>query len=108
MEITQKTINGTLVVTPEGRIDSVTAEAFQATLLPILDGVTAIAIDGSRLAYVSSAGLRVFLMAAKTMKTKGGTLAICALPPAVEEVFTISGFSKIIPIHPDLEAVVAV
>lgn len=92
---------------PEGRIDSVTAEAFQASLLPILEGVAAIAIDGSKLAYVSSAGLRVFLMAAKTMKTKGGTLAICGLPPSVEEVFVISGFSKIIPIHADLDAVVS-
>lgn len=105
MEITHKNINGTLVVMPEGRIDSVTAEAFQAGLLPFLEEVTSIAIDGSRLAYVSSAGLRVFLMAAKTMKTKGGTLAICALPPTVEEVFIVSGFSKIIPIHPSLDAV---
>lgn len=107
MEITQHNINGTLVVTPEGRIDSVTAESFQAALLPFLEDVTAIAIDGSKLAYVSSAGLRVFLMAAKTMKTKGGTIAVCGLPPTVEEVFVISGFSKIIPLHPDLDAAIA-
>ncbi|GGZ88219.1 STAS domain-containing protein [Novosphingobium arvoryzae] len=107
MEIVSTNINGTLVVMPEGRIDSVTAESFQTALLPFLEDVTAIAIDGSKLSYVSSAGLRVFLMAAKSMKSKGGTLALFGLVPTVEEVFVISGFSKIIPIHPDLDCALA-
>ncbi len=107
MEITHETIGDKLVVRPEGRLDSLTAPAFEAGLVPLVDRAGVVVIECSKLTYVSSAGLRVFLTAAKTAKSKGGKIVLCALAPGVQEVFTVSGFSKIIDMHPTLDAALA-
>ena len=104
MDITQETIGDKLVVSPEGRIDSLTSPAFEAALLPLVDRAGLVVIDCSKLTYVSSAGLRVFLTAAKTAKTKGGKIVLCSLTQGVQEVFTVSGFSKIIDMHATRDA----
>ena len=104
MDITQETIGDKLVVSPEGRIDSLTSPAFEAALLPLVDRSGLVVIDCSKLTYVSSAGLRVFLTAAKTAKTKGGKIVLCSLTQGVQEVFTVSGFSKIIDMHATRDA----
>lgn len=64
-------------------------------------------IDLRELVYVSSAGLRVILMAAKRVRAKGGRIALCGLQPQVAEVFEISGFGAIVPIHADRESALA-
>lgn len=107
MEITHETIGDKLVVRPEGRIDSLTSPAFEAALLPLVDGARTVAIDCAKITYVSSAGLRVFLTAAKTAKSKGGKLVLAALAQGVQEVFVVSGFSKIIDMYPTVDAAVA-
>ena len=48
--------------------------------------------------YISSAGLRVLLAAAKQLKTTNGELRLCNLNEVVQEVFAISGFDMILPI----------
>jgi anti-anti-sigma factor len=55
-------------------------------------------LDMVGLSYISSAGLRIVLQAAKQMKTKGGRLALCSLKEQIKEVFDISGFSGILDI----------
>jgi anti-anti-sigma factor len=60
--------------------------------------VNSIDIDLSELDYVSSAGLRVLLVAAKAAKAKGGKVTLLSPKPATVEVLKISGFDKIIPI----------
>ena len=107
MEITHETIGDKLVVRPEGRIDSLTSPAFETALMPLLSSAGLVVIDCSKLTYVSSAGLRVFLVAAKTAKSKGGKIVLCSLTQGVQEVFTVSGFSKIIDMHPTLDAALA-
>jgi anti-anti-sigma factor len=104
MEITNETVGNALVVRPEGRVDSLTSPAFEAALLPLVDRAGPVVIDCAKLTYVSSAGLRVFLTAAKAAKSKGGKIVLCSLAPGVQEVFTVSGFSKIIEMHPSLDA----
>jgi anti-anti-sigma factor len=103
MEITTETNGDALIVRPEGRIDSITSREFEAQLMPHCDRAGPVVIDCSKLTYVSSAGLRVFLMAAKKAKASGGKIVICCLTQGVEEVFVVSGFSKIIEMHKTLE-----
>jgi anti-anti-sigma regulatory factor len=43
----------------------------------------------------------VFLLAARSAQRAGVSFALCALMPAVREVFDLSGFSRIIAVHPD-------
>ncbi|MEO8329077.1 MAG: STAS domain-containing protein, partial [Candidatus Nanopelagicales bacterium] len=50
--------------------------------------------------YISSAGLRVLLGAAKKLRASGGTLGMFGLNQSVREVFDISGFSAILSVYP--------
>ena len=43
--------------------------------------------------YISSAGLRCFMLAAKQARTQGGTIVIAAMQPIVKEIFEISRFT---------------
>lgn len=88
----------------EGRLDTVTAPQFDQALQAHTDGPTRLLIDLAQVQYVSSAGLRVFLMAAKKLQKTGGSLVICAMSPAVREVFDIAGFSRMLRIEADQAA----
>ncbi|MBS0396303.1 MAG: STAS domain-containing protein [Proteobacteria bacterium] len=97
------------VVVPVGRLDFAASTAFQAEVERVLaaGGPGALLLDCAGLDYVSSAGLRVFLIAAKGCQRGGRVLALCALQPAVREVFDLSGFSRLFAIHPDRAAALA-
>ena len=56
-------------------------------------------VDFSRLDFISSAGIRVFLLAAKALRAVNGTLVLCAMKNHVREVFRVSGCYRIIPIE---------
>ena len=85
---------------PRGRIDSATGPAFEKDVLLQIDGgQRRLLLDFADLVYISSAGLRIVLIAAKRMKMVGGKLALCSLNPQIAEVFEISGFSRILDIH---------
>ena len=96
MKIDFTKLNGTLRVTLEGRLDTTTAPEFESFLSAQYDGTDALIIDCEKLAYVSSAGLRVLLGAQK--KTKGAMklVSVCEL---VMEVFEMTGFADILVIE---------
>jgi anti-anti-sigma factor len=96
------------VIKPQGRLDSSTGPALEAELVAIIEsGVKRLVLDFSGLIYISSAGLRVILLAAKRMKASNGRLALCSLNPQITEVFKISGFDAIIDIQPSLDSAMA-
>ena len=96
MDLTPRRLADTLVLAPGGRIDHLNAKAFEAALIPHLEGCAAekdrVVLDLSRLEYISSAGLRVIMLAAKQTKAQGGTLAVAGLQPVVKEIFSIARF----------------
>jgi anti-anti-sigma factor len=88
------------VIKPKGRLDSSTGPALEAELVSVIDGgARSLLLDFSELLYISSAGLRVVLLAAKRLKASNGRLALCSLNSQIAEVFKISGFDAIIDIH---------
>lgn len=94
-----------LVLNPLGRIDGTNAKAFEEAMLGRIDaGDSKILMNFEGINYISSAGLRVLLMAAKRSSQSGGQLALCAVQDHIQEVFTFSGFADIIPIHDDRPA----
>jgi anti-anti-sigma factor len=96
------------ILSPVGRLDSHTAPGFeQEVLAAVAGGTTHMLIDFSNVQYISSAGLRIVLIAAKKMKAAGGKLALCELSDAIAEVFKISGFSSILDIHADQASALA-
>ena len=90
----------TLVAKAEGRIDGTNARQFQDDLDSVIEeGDRAVILNFQDLMYISSAGIRVVLMTAKTLQRREARFALCSLSEPVREIFEVSGFDKIIPIH---------
>jgi anti-anti-sigma factor len=96
MQITAIKSGAATVASFDGRLDAVTAAEAEKTLLGMLHDGSVVA-DLERVGYMSSAGLRLLLKAAKLAKSNGVSFSVCASQPAVREVFEISGFDKVIP-----------
>ena len=108
MEISTRTSNDIHIVAISGSLDSTTSPDAQKALDAVLAGATKVALDFSALDYISSAGLRVLLGAAKRLRASGGTLRMFGLNQSVREVFEISGFSTILAVYPsEAEALAA-
>lgn len=107
MDIHEQMQGNALVLEPVGRLDSLTCREFEARLLAALNANGAVVVDCAKLEYISSAGLRVLLVAAKQNRTTGGRMVLAALRDSLREVFDISGFSAIFAIHPTVAAAVA-
>jgi len=108
MDITQERDGDVVVVRLMGRLDSSAAPAAEERLLAAVAGAApSVAIDMSELSYISSAGLRVILVAAKKVQQEKGKLALGGLGANVREVFAATGFDTIITIADDAAAAVA-
>lgn len=98
MQFTQNKEGAFLVLAVEGRMDAATAPLFEAQCQGCLEaGDKRLVVDLGKLEYISSAGLRSILSAAKKLKAAGGDMAFCALGGIVSEVFAVSGFTKLFP-----------
>jgi anti-anti-sigma factor len=105
MEVQVKTLNNHVVVAIEGRLDTTQSDAFEKKMLEILQsGADKIILDCERLEYISSSGLRVFLIMQKKMNVSGGQMKICNLQPIIKEIFEVSGFMMIFSVYPDVDA----
>ena len=100
MQISTRTSNDIHIVAITGSLDSTTSPEAQKSIDSVLAGAKKVALDFSALDYISSAGLRVLLGAAKQLRASGGKLGMFGLNQSVREVFDISGFSSILPIYP--------
>lgn len=111
MQINLRNVDGAVVLTPEGRIDHSSADAFQVALAQHLEqcrsGTPMVVLDMSHVDYISSVGLRVLMMAAKQVKAQEGRIAVAALTPMVSEVFAISRFNLVLDVHDSVAAAVA-
>jgi anti-anti-sigma factor len=96
MNITKEKISNFSVLNIEGRMDTTNSPAFETEIDKIYSsGEKDIIIDCSGMKYISSSGLRVFLIAQKRAIALKGKLHICNMQPAISEIFVISGFSNI-------------
>lgn len=85
----------------DGRLDASAAEEATAVLIELAPQGPVV-VDLAQVPFVSSAGLRVLLRAAKLAQSSGHAFAVCGLQPTVREVFEISGFDRIIPLKADI------
>ena len=100
MEVGTERKDGILIAKVEGRIDGTNAREFEEALQGEISAEDHLLIlDMKALVYISSAGLRVLLLLAKTLQRQSGKLVVCSLSASIREVFEISGFSKIIPTY---------
>ena len=89
-----------LILGLNGRLDQDNADAFRAALAPHLDKAAkdqlGIVLDLSQLEYVSSVGLRCFMLAVKQTKAHNGRIVVAALQAMVAEIFQISRFNMLL------------
>ena len=99
MDIKNKTYGDVLVLSPEGRIDHANSEDFRNGLAPFIERCKSegerIVLDLVGVDYISSAGLRCFMLAEKQAKSHGGTIVVAAMQPVVKEIFEISRFTLV-------------
>lgn len=111
METTRENTDSAVVLAPAGRLDFGAAAAFQEALeKTIADAAAAglaVVVDCAALDYLSSAGLRSFLIGARAAQSAGIKLKVCGLQKSVAEVFDVSGFSRILPPVSDRAAALA-
>ena len=98
MNINKTNGNGKINFALDGRLDTVTAPQLQDALMPAFDEAKEVTLDFTKIAYVSSAGLRVLLAGQKTAKAKGASMTLCGVSDEVMEVFDMTGFSDILTI----------
>ncbi|MCY4357090.1 MAG: STAS domain-containing protein [Gammaproteobacteria bacterium] len=92
-----------MILRPEGRIDGSNASTLDSAIQEQFEGGNAVLVfDFSNLNYISSAGLRILLVAARDAQSKGGKSVFCGLSTQIAEIFSVSGFDKILTIHPGL------
>ena len=97
-----------LILGLKGRLDQDNCDAFRDELTPQLDTAArahlGIVLDLSQLEYVSSAGLRCFMLAVKQVKTFNGRIVVAALQPMVAEIFQISRFDMLLEVFKTVDA----
>ena len=99
MEITQKEENGIVSIVIKGRLDADSSPEAEKVVKDALGEQTdRILFDLGEMEYLSSAGLRVLLSAAKEMRRREGNIVLCSLNEFVKEIFEVSGFQSLIPI----------
>ncbi|MEQ8227827.1 MAG: STAS domain-containing protein [Rhodospirillales bacterium] len=108
LETQSETVSGVLIVRPKGRIDSKTARDFEESLLIKLEQDKQPAlVDFTGVDYISSAGLRVLLMAGKTCSKIGTKFAMFGMSEHIREVIAISGFLQILTLKDSEEEALA-
>ena len=80
----------------EGRLDTAAAPETEKEVQPLYDltGQT-IVFDCSKLEYISSSGLRIFLGVLKNAKPKGSRVSIIGLNPDLKNIFAMTGFNHL-------------
>jgi anti-anti-sigma factor len=100
MDISEDRKADAVVLALSGKLDATTAKTFEDRILGVINsGAQRLVVDLALLEYVSSSGLRVFLLAAKRLQATDGKIAMCGLQDHVRQVFDLAGFSSILSIY---------
>lgn len=92
------------IIEVNGRLDTSSYSQLEEKINEVMNAHEKnIVIDLENMEYVSSSGLRVFLMTLKRMKAVGGKFHLCNLRTNVKEIFEIAGFSSIFSIFESKE-----
>ena len=98
MKINEVRNDRTLILNLEGRLDTATSPELKHFLDDNIPSADSLILDMENLEYVSSAGLRVLLIAHRAMESKGG-LTIRHPNKLVMQVFELTGFRDILHIE---------
>jgi len=108
VELNTEISNNAVIINATGRLDFGSSANFLEQLEAVIQDaestINVLVIDCSKLDYVSSAGLRTFLVGARSAKQRDMHFCVCGLLPSVQEVFSVSGFDRIVEVCADRAA----
>jgi anti-sigma B factor antagonist len=100
MDISEDRKADAVILALSGKLDATTAKTFEDRILGVINsGTQRLVVDLSQLDYVSSSGLRVFILAAKRLQTVDGKIVLCSMKDHVRQVFDLAGFSSMLSIY---------
>ena len=107
MKLTCSKLQPATVIKLEERLDAQSCLEFEKTCLRLIEeGEKLLVVDLGLLQYISSAGLRSFLVIAKRLREAGGSLRICCLAGMVRQVFEAAGLASAFPVFDTIDAAV--
>jgi anti-sigma B factor antagonist len=108
VEILEEIASSVTVLAPSGRFDTAGSRYFENHASRIIvSGHGGFVIDFSDVDHINSAGLRVLLHAAKSLKMTGRKIALCGLRESIMMIFEITGFSSVFEIYETRNAAIA-
>jgi len=108
MQIDEERAGAALVIAPAGRVDSVSSGELEKLVVSRIEGgERRLVIDLAGVEYISSAGLRVLLLAAKRLKEPPSALVLCGMGPGVRTVLELAGFLPLFAVEPGREQAIA-
>ncbi|MBR0371263.1 MAG: STAS domain-containing protein [Methanobrevibacter sp.] len=99
MKITKNYNEKDLLMSVEGRIDTITSQELDKEINSEIGNFESLTLDFADLEYISSAGLRVLIATQKKLKASDIPLVIKNINDSVREIFRMSGFDKILKIE---------
>ena len=103
MDLTVERHDDVLSIGVGGRLDWSNADAFKDAIKDTIEETDrAVIMDFGELDFIGSAGLRVVLVTAKSLLERNASLLLCGLSDPVRDVFRITGFEQLLPIHETL------
>jgi anti-sigma B factor antagonist len=92
MEIDVRTTDVAIVVGIGFDVDAKTAPGLQEQLLPLITAELPLILDMSRVAYMSSAGLRVLLTTHRQATSSNARLVLAGLSEELRDMMSATGF----------------
>lgn len=91
---------GVYIVTIEGRLDTANSRKFESDIAPLREFKNAkILLNCEKLTYISSSGLRSFILLQKKINSQEGQLILINILPEIHRIFDMTGCTSIFSIH---------
>lgn len=104
MELPEERIGDTVILEARGRVDSTTAKEFGDRMISLIEsGSRRLVVDLKNLAYISSAGFRALLLAAKKAEETSSQFVLCGISGKIKQLFEIGGFTDLFRTYPSRE-----
>lgn len=107
MEVIETSAGGTTTLRIVGRVDSSVSEQLEQKVLAVVSRDDRIVLDLRDTNYVSSAGLRSFILFAKHAHSRNRMIALCGIHEEIAEIFDLAGLLQLFTIYDSPEAAVA-
>jgi anti-sigma B factor antagonist len=104
IEIDSRPVGDWSVIDVKGEVDVYTAPKLRERIVDLVNqGSTQLVVNLEGVEFLDSTGLGVLVGGLKRVKSHDGTLALVCTKPKILKVFSITGLSKVFPIHDSVD-----